>query len=730
MAMALTARRATATVVPYVSQPPTPRGADALGVRRPHLEPFAKLPPVPVSETLVESRRKLWHLLGRAQAQRKYETSEDAAALEDGEDRIFGSKELSKTLVLAADLGSEKELQKDAWNNTLAEMFQLAKIGAFDNVALFMAAQSLYRLRNTEFSASCHPGSLRLFVLVLQTALGRTSTASMRHVANVTHWLARSADMVAGHPALQQQIGQLTMRAAEELLVRQHAGSAVSGREVGAICEAVRLLGLRNDLFLTYLRRLLRKDWEMIWTPKALIDALKCLVHFEQKDARAWKALAYRIESELPLLSPSALTEVCSAFAAASLRALEPKMARRLTEVASNLNAKDLSRLCSAVAALPDAFGGPELEAQLAEALVKAIPRRASDLSSRGLGAVCGALARWRAPSVPLLAALAKSVAAVEPREVEVMIHALLQLGGHEVLGSCPALLQGFLGSCRAAELPGGDLSSCVAVLQHVALARLQDVELCRAVTMAWMQRDLDADAPHSLLTGMRLVALCGAGATSFLPQLLMTLPEGPLMHPASGLPQDLVADAFAMALKSLALQRFRPPDGWRRAARKMLETGTLSAPTAFSLLMSLWALDELRSPKDVISICGGPSFHDLSGLSSAAKLSLCIGCAWRIPAMERLQRWNVWREELNLDGLDDVPAIDPADVAGFLRSPASTWPGILQLLEADCDLQSESLAPFRPDFRLETRWQPRRQEPLYVLVCPDGQRRRLFGRK
>ena len=33
----------------------------------------------------------------------------------------------------------------------------------------------------------------------------------------------------------------------------------------------------------------------MIWTPKALIEAAKCLVHFEQKDARAWQALAYRI---------------------------------------------------------------------------------------------------------------------------------------------------------------------------------------------------------------------------------------------------------------------------------------------------------------------------------------------------------------------------------------------------------------------------------------------------
>ena len=34
-----------------------------------------------------------------------------------------------------------------------------------------------------------------------------------------------SAQMVEGHPALRQQIGRLTMAAAEELLVRQHAGS-------------------------------------------------------------------------------------------------------------------------------------------------------------------------------------------------------------------------------------------------------------------------------------------------------------------------------------------------------------------------------------------------------------------------------------------------------------------------------------------------------------------------
>eukprot|EP00434_Breviolum_minutum_P000535 symbB.v1.2.000462.t1/scaffold11.1/size528188/11 len=261
----------TTGLVPVSEQLPSKsRRPDAVALRP--AEPFAKLPPVPVSETLVESRRKLWHLLGRAQAQKQFQPE----GAEDGEDRIFGSKELGKTLVLAADLGAEKQLQQDAWKNTLDEMFYLAKVGELDNVALFMAAQSLYRLRHTEFSASCHPGSLRLFALVLDTALQRTSTASMRHLANVASWLARSVQLVEGHPALRQQIVVLSMRAAEELLVRQHSGSAVSGREVGAICDAVRVLGLRNELFLTYLRRLLRKDWDMIWTPKALIDAAWC----------------------------------------------------------------------------------------------------------------------------------------------------------------------------------------------------------------------------------------------------------------------------------------------------------------------------------------------------------------------------------------------------------------------------------------------------------------------
>ena len=53
-----------------------------------------------------------------------------------------------------------------------------------------------------------------------------------------------SAEMVAGHPALQQEICMLTMRAAEELLVRQHAGS-VAGRtspELVMECDSCLLL--------------------------------------------------------------------------------------------------------------------------------------------------------------------------------------------------------------------------------------------------------------------------------------------------------------------------------------------------------------------------------------------------------------------------------------------------------------------------------------------------------
>ena len=61
------------------------------------------------------------------------------------------------------------------------------------------------------------------------------------------------------------------------------------------------------------------------------------------------------------------------------------------------------------------------------------------------------------------------------------------------MLRSCPALLQGFLASCRSHGDVGScerHLDSCVAVLHHVALARQYDVELCRLVTTAWMRRE------------------------------------------------------------------------------------------------------------------------------------------------------------------------------------------------------------------------------------------------
>lgn len=51
-----------------------------------------------------------------------------------------------------------------------------------------------------------------------------------------------------------------------------------------------------------------------------------------------------------------------------------------------------------------------------------------------------------------------------------------------------------------------------------------------------------------------------------------------------------------------------------------------------------------------------GPCFQDVSDLSSAAKLLLCIGCSWRVPPQqlkqEMMERWNKWQEELNHEDL------------------------------------------------------------------------------
>lgn len=151
-------------------------------------------------------------------------------------------------------------------------------------MTLLLAAQSLYRLRESPFSAQCHRGSMRLFGLVVSETLRRAERQAMRHLAGVTKWLARGGTAVEGFPKLRESLEHLAAKAAQELLVRHHAGTALSGREVGQVCEAVVRLGLRNDLFVAYVRRLLRRDWDLIWPPRALIDAALFLQHFEQKE--------------------------------------------------------------------------------------------------------------------------------------------------------------------------------------------------------------------------------------------------------------------------------------------------------------------------------------------------------------------------------------------------------------------------------------------------------------
>eukprot|EP00439_Symbiodinium_sp_Y106_P001121 s839_g1.t1 len=43
------------------------------------------------------------------------------------------------------------------------------------------------------------------------------------------------------------------------------------------------------------------------------------MANFQQDDRRAWRALAYRMERELPVMLPGALTEIAETFAAASV---------------------------------------------------------------------------------------------------------------------------------------------------------------------------------------------------------------------------------------------------------------------------------------------------------------------------------------------------------------------------------------------------------------------------
>ena len=74
---------------------------------------------------------------------------------------------------------------------------------------------------------------------------------------------------------------------------------------------------------------------------------------------------------------------------------------------------------------------------------MKALPRRAADLSSSGLGSVCTAVARWQSPPEavqPLLSALAKSVGMLEPREVDAQLcfrGYMLDIDGHSSFLNC-----------------------------------------------------------------------------------------------------------------------------------------------------------------------------------------------------------------------------------------------------------------------------------------------------
>ncbi|CAJ1341528.1 unnamed protein product [Effrenium voratum] len=616
------------------------------------LEPFvpsAVTLPAPCTVDVSEQKKGLWQLLGRAKAQR---------GADEGEELIFGAKQLSKAFVLAGDLGASAQLTEEPWLLLLEETVRLAEKSQLDDVAIMVGCQTLHRLRTSAFAAGRSGPSTRLLAQVfVPETLRRLSKGKLRRLAATVSWMARMAEQVEGHPSLRRRIEDLVVQTAEELPVRKEAGSA-SGREVGLVCEALSLLRLRSDLFLRYLRYLLRQDWDSVWSPKSLKDAARYLALCECSDKRAWRALALRVDKE-PELSPGALADLALSFGTGKT-AVWPALARRLAAQAANLGAEEMAVLCRAVLLHPLGTFGDAAEEELAEALLKSLSRRCGDFTPQLLRPICEALLRWRVPLrkpqalAPVLSALARPCALLEPSEAL----ALWSLLGPLV--ESPPLLQALAGSCQKAVAEAKELQSCVVLLHHLVLAGfLPSREL--VASLSWQMR-----SGEDFVTSARLVALCGrAGFVEELEHLV----------PAFCALEELPGPALGAALQGLAKAQFRPPKALIRVAHRQIAEQT--PQVAAALVTSLWALDFLRSPQEVLRSLG--SLDDISQLSLGTQLALCIGTADRVPAHLLPPTWHRWLRELCLDPLD-LQQVPP----GLLSCPATSWFRILALLSPE----------------------------------------------
>ncbi|CAE7662009.1 mtr [Symbiodinium sp. CCMP2456] len=664
-------------------------------------EPFvATSPPAPVARTTdaaAQTKKSFWHLMGRAEARQTYQPD----GPEGGEKDIFGPKQLTKAWSLAATLGPS--LTTEAWAKLLEETFRLIHEERLDDVSLAVAAHSLYRLRDTPFAPGRHGGATNCVAVLAAISSRRLPTMELRLVADTTAWLARLADALHGHPSLLRGIEALAIAAAEELPVRKAAGSMVSGRDVGTLCGVTVSLSLRSESFLTYVRYLIRKDWDMVWTPKALVDAAKCMAHFQQDDRRAWRALAYRMERELPVMLPGALTEIAETFAAASVtnEALESGVGARLADNAGVLNAGEVARLCLALAKRPPAvaFGDKEAERCLAEAITPAVGRRAGELPARSLPAALATLGRWasagqvsatalQAAVQPLLSALAPRLAA-EPAAAAAALRALRQALGGKALAASPVLLHSVAACCRerllshAAEI---EVAAVVAVLEQVAVARYQEPGLFELAARQAMH-SLNPCGSAAFAASVRLLGLCGRGGLQedgeVMEQLASLLSSARLPHPIEAL------ESLAVGLPGMALSRFRPP---RRvldlAATSLLHLQIEDSSVALALFTSLVSFDVLPSPSLIAATAR--RFEEPSGISPEALLAFWLGALAKAPLPRLLADaeihacWTSWSSELSQITSGDL-ASEPfsEEAAPFLPLPREVWPRILAMLLA-----------------------------------------------
>lgn len=602
--------------------------------------------PLPITSDPPHTRKRLKRLLELAEAQRQHYVEGSL------ERPIFGAVELTKAFRLAGDLGV-REFCPRIWSALAVEAFRLARASQLDSVGLYVTAISLTKLRAAALGPGGHRVSLPVLRVVADSILTARRTAPLRHLAGIAGALARLAAETSADTAFHESVVAVAVAAAEALPERMASTESVGGREVGFICDATRLLGLRNDGFLEFISQLLRCDWDMIWTPLALTSVARCLSHFGHRDRQAWRALAHRIVTELPTLQLGNLSEVVAAFAGARIRSdrLNGALARAFVCGTSNLSAGDIARICH-TCVMHGSWFSIDHEAALATSIAQSLPRRALDFSAPELRVVLEALMKWAAapfwldstllkPACQgLYAGLTRRAGSISPSGLDEILGVLQRLPLPEVTSGvlCRALATGCQERFGSAAASPEDAAAITSVLHHLSIVGVPGAGFYRAGVIACIQ-GLAAPTAAAWLAVARLLGLCGRVGIDDEALLwhlvhLFSTARAVAFEDVGGRP-GAVVPSLGLAMSGLAALRVRPPEPLLRqvwqylaAAAPCTQAAQLTSPAvaAFPAVLGLLQLDALRSTADLAALSSW--FEDPGALSRHALAELCLAAA------------------------------------------------------------------------------------------------------